>query len=356
MVGALIAALRPIIAVALVGGAATAIVAPAFDMAAQQRGSQAHSAGAAPLRNHPEQTPNPDEDPNAEPEMNFETLLRMCLDTREPDSDDCAAAAEKSGLSYEDFRAKIVAKLEGDKPKAEVKKNDGDFWAVFEKCLDTRDWRSDLCVRAQELIGFNDEDFHAKFDRYLAERDAKNKPEPVVVKKPEPVKQPEVKKPEPKNDFGTWFEKCLATRNFDSDECIRAEELSGLSTADFEAKFKAKLAAKDGSDFWTVFEKCLATRDWRSDTCFRAQELIGFNDADFHAKFDRYLAERDAKTPTFATPKPTPKPTTNPYALFVSCGMTHEWNSKSCLEALARSGLSQGEFRAKMTFTFGEFH
>src|SRR5439155_23786928 len=72
--------------------------------------------------------------------------------------------------------------------------------------------------------------------------------EPVVVKKTEPTKKPD--------DFGAAFEKCLATRNFDSDECIRAEELSRLSTADFEAKFKAKLAAKDGSDFWTIFEKC----------------------------------------------------------------------------------------------------
>ena len=301
MVGALIAALRPIIAVALVGGAATAIVAPAFDMAMQQRGSQAHSAGAAPLRHDPTPTPDPDADPNDEPEMDLETLVRMCLDKRDPDSDACAAAAEKSGLSYEDFRAKIVAKLEGDKPKTEPKHEE-------------------------------------------PKAEPTKKVEPVVVKKTEPTKKPD--------DFGTWFEKCLATRNFDSDECIRAEELSGLSTADFEAKFKAKLAAKDGADFGTWFDKCLTTRDWRSDACIRAQELIGFNDADFHAKFDRYLAERDAKMPPVATPKPT----TNPYAIFVACGMTHEWNSTSCVEALAKSGLSQTEFRAKMTATFGEFH
>ena len=306
MVGALIAALRPILAVALIGGAATAIVAPAFDMAMQQQGSHARSGGAAPLRHDPTPTPDPDAHPNDEPEMDFETLVRMCLDKRDPDSDECAAAAEKSGLSYEEFRAKIVAKLEGDKPKTEPK--------------------------------------HEEPKPEEPKAEPTKKVEPVVVKKTEPTKKPD--------DFGTAFEKCLAMRNFDSDECIRAEELSGLSTADFEAKFKAKLAAKDGSDFWTIFEKCLMTRDWRSDLCFRAQELIGFSDEDFHAKFDRYLAERDAKMPVVATPKPT----SNPYAVFVACGMTHEWVSKACTEALTKSGLSQTEFRAKMTFTFGEFH
>ena len=172
-------------------------------------------------------------------ELDFETLVRMCLDKRDPDGDECAAAAEKSGLSYEDFRAKIVAKLEGDKPKTEPK--------------------------------------HEEPKPEEPKAEPTKKVEPVVVKKTEPTKKPD--------DFGTAFEKCLAMRNFDSDECIRAEELSGLSTADFEAKFKAKLAAKDGSDFWTVFEKCLMTRDWRSDLCFRfcsrsgVQSIISYTDA-----------------------------------------------------------------------------
>src|SRR5439155_1201972 len=55
-----------------------------------------------------------------------------------------------------------------------------------EKCLMTRDWRSDLCFLAQEIIGFSDEDFHAKFDRYLAERDAKM----PVVATPKPTSNP----------------------------------------------------------------------------------------------------------------------------------------------------------------------
>ena len=300
--GAVIAAFRPILAFALVGGAVTAVVAPAFDMASQQRVAHGLSGGAAPLRHDPTPTPNPDADePSGAPEMDFETLLHMCLDKRDPDSDACAAAAAKSGLSYEEFRAKIVAKLEGDKPKAEAKKEE------------------------------------PKHEEPAVEPAKKTEPTP---------------KPAAKDDFASAFEKCLGTRNFDSDECIRAEELSGLSTADFEAKFNAKLAAKDGGDFWSVFDKCLATRDWRSDLCVRAQGLIGFSDADFHAKFERYLAERDAKMGT----KLTPKPTTNPYAIYVACGMTHEWASTACVEALARSGLPFADFKAKMTAAFGAFH
>jgi len=46
MVGAVLGAVRPILAVLIVGGAATVAVAPAFDMATQQRsGSQALSGG-----------------------------------------------------------------------------------------------------------------------------------------------------------------------------------------------------------------------------------------------------------------------------------------------------------------------
>jgi hypothetical protein len=353
MVGALIAALRPILAVALVGGAATVAVAPALDMAMQQRGSNALSAGAAPLRNHPTPTPNPDEDPTEEPKLDYETLVRMCLDKRDPDSDACAEAALQSGLSYEEFRAKIVAKLEGDKPKDEPKKDEpkpepkaepvkkaepvvvkkteptkSSFDTLLAKCLDSRDENSDACIRAGEASGLSAADWSAKI---RAKLDAARQ-----------------------GDFAKYFEKCLATKNFDSDECIRAEELSGLSTADFEAKFKAKLAAKEGNDFWTVFEKCLDTRNWRSDTCFRAQELIGFNDADFHSKFDRYLADRDAKTGV--KPAVTPKPVTNMDPLFQACGATHEWNSNACIEAFVRSALQPAEFRTKMQAKFGEFH
>lgn len=311
MLGGLFAALRPMLAILLFGGAAAVMVAPAFDMASQRAESRAAANGAAPLRNHPDATPTPSDDPDAdpteEPKPDFETLLRMCLDSRDPDSDECAAAALESGMSYEEFRAKIVAKLEPEPTKKpEVKP------------------------------------------------EPTKKPEPVVV-----VKKTEPAKTSTSSDFATYFEKCLGTRDINSDYCFRAEELSGLSREDFDAKFYAKLAAKDSGDFWTVFEKCLDTRDVASDVCARAQEIIGFNDADFHSKFERYLADRDAQMSkagkTVATPKPTAK-TFLTTAMLEECGQTHARQSDACIRALALSGMSAADFWAKLEAKFGTFH
>jgi hypothetical protein len=312
MLGALFAALRPALAMIIIGASAVVIVAPAFDMASHRTESRAASSGADALRNHPDATPRPDEDdPDADsddpPMVDFDTLLRDCLETREPDSDQCAAAALQSGMTYEDFRAKIVAKLapaptEKPAPKVEPTKKP----AVVA-----------------------------------------TKPAPVATKKPD-VRQ---------DDFATYFAKCLDSRDIDSDLCIRAEELSGLSFGDFEDKFNAKLAAKDSGDFWVWFEKCLDSRDLGSDTCVRAQQLIGFNDSDFHAKFDRYLADRDAKMAK-ATPKPTAKPTpvVETYeALFLQCGQSRDHWSFACFKALNASGLPAPDFWTKIEAKFG-FH
>src|SRR4051794_11752688 len=235
MLNELVGALKPILATMLVGGAAVVVVAPAFDMAAHQVPTSRAAHG-------PEATPEPSEDDPDADEMrrpSFEVLFRECLESRDADSDQCAAAALESGMSYDDFRAKIVSKLEPaptEQPqptaksesrsttkktepvvkKPEPTKNtDDDFWTWFDKCLDSRDVFSDACARAQELIGFDDADFHAKFDRYLAERDgtpAKTTPKPTT-----------------KSFLTTaMLEECGKTHVTTSDACIRALALSGM--------------------------------------------------------------------------------------------------------------------------------
>jgi hypothetical protein len=314
----LMGALKPILATMLIGSAAVAVVAPAFDMASSQRAAESRAAHG------PDATPQPDEDDTdaEEPMPDFKVLLGECLDTRDPDSDACAAAALESGMTYEEFRAKIVAKLE---PKT-----------------------SDDASANPKPEGQKDE------PKEEPKQEPKEDPQPEPVKKPEPVV---VKKTEPTkstaNDFGTWFEKCLQSRDINSDACFRAEELSGLSFGDFEAKFNSKLAARDGNDFGTWFEKCLQSRDVFSDSCARAQELIGYNDADFQAKFDRYLAERDRTT------KVTPKPTVKVFltsAMMDDCGKTHLRSSDACIKALALSGMKADDFWAKMTSKYGTFN
>ena len=302
MLSEMVGALKPILATMLIGSAAVAVVAPAFDMASSQRVAESRAAQG------PDATPQPDEDDTdaEEPMHDFKVLLGECLDTRDPDSDACAAAALESGMTYDEFRAKIVAKLEPEAKKAEPKEE----------------------------------------PKQEPQPEPTKKPEAVVVKKTEPTKNTS-------NDFGTWFEKCLQTRDINSDACFRAEELSGLSFGDFEAKFNSKLAARDGNDFGTWFEKCLQSRDVFSEPCAKAQELIGYNDADFQAKFDRYLAERDRTT------KVTPKPTAKTFlttAMLEECGMTHLRSSDACVKALALSGMRADDFWAKMTAKFGAFN
>jgi hypothetical protein len=352
--GALLAALRPVLVVMLVGGAATAAVAPAFDMASASR---AQSQALSPAKHDPTPTPNPDDphdgdkpampEPSKAPKVDFESLLRACLETRDPHSVECMDAQVASGLGPEDFRAKIVAKLatphpepkHTDAPKVEpvhkveptkkpetvATKPQSSFDTLLKACLETRDANSDHCFRAGQASGLSQADWDAKLRGKLGAQRA--------------------------NDFATWFEKCLGTKNFDSDECIRAEELSGLSTADFKAKFDAKLAAKSGDDFWTVFNKCLETRNVNGDVCAKAQQLIGFNDADFRAKFERYLADKDAQVT-----KTTAKPLTVSDALLKACVDTKSRASQSCLEAQIASGIAAAEFWAKLEARFGRFN
>ncbi len=348
MYAGILSTLKAILAVALIGGAATAVVAPALDLAAGRAASGALT----------QQTPSPAPDRTGAPELDFETLLLACLDSMDPESRACAYAQEKSGLDPYAFHAKVVAKMfptatpapapepthaaTPEPTKAPVAvaakpKPASSFDMLLKACLETRDAHSDACVRAGTASGLSPADWDAKLRSKLAAAQ--------------------------QADFWTMFEKCLTTRDLNSDACVRAEELSGMSPADFEAKFHAKLAAKDGTDFWTVFNKCLDTRDVTTAVCRQAQALIGYNDADFKAKFERYLAERDAqsaKPAATATPKPvgtaTPKPSATSAqftAQFDACGATRDRNSDACLKALVMSGLQPDEFWKKVQLTFG---
>src|SRR2546430_8725375 len=97
-------------------------------------------------------------------------------------------------------------------------RNDG-FNERIVACFDSRDPDGEQCRAALEVSPV-DADF---FTRLAAN-----------VQMPQP-------KPEPKPDLYALLKACAATKNFDSDECARAIDASGLSPADFKAKFASKL-------------------------------------------------------------------------------------------------------------------
>lgn len=79
--------------------------------------------------------------PLPHPPDEFSQLFEACLATMDPNSDECQLAQEKSGLSPEDFLAKLQRKLE---PKVDPRP---DLWSLMKECSLTRDLQSDVCLR-----------------------------------------------------------------------------------------------------------------------------------------------------------------------------------------------------------------
>jgi hypothetical protein len=78
-----------------------------------------------------------------------------CLETRDPNSDECYTAQELSGLGPDEFFDKLNRKLDflAQQPKPEQKKVDA--WAVMKECAATRDLESDACRRFVEATGLS---------------------------------------------------------------------------------------------------------------------------------------------------------------------------------------------------------
>jgi len=77
------------------------------------------------------------------------------------------------------------------------------------------------------------------------------------------------------DEFSQLFAACLDTRDANSDECYRAQEVSGLSPDEFFDKLMRKLDAlaepskpePKAPDAWVLMKECAGTRDLESDAC-----------------------------------------------------------------------------------------
>jgi hypothetical protein len=86
------------------------------------------------------------------------------------------------------------------------------------------------------------------------------------------------------DEFGRAWAACLETRDANSDECYRAQELSGLGPDEFFDKLNRKLdflaeqpKPEKKVDAWALMKECAATRDLESDSCRRFVEATGLS-------------------------------------------------------------------------------
>ena len=87
------------------------------------------------------------------------------------------------------------------------------------------------------------------------------------------------------DEFSQLFAACLETRDANSDECYRAQEVSGLSPDEFFDKLTRKLDAlaeqpkpePKTRDAWALMKDCAGTRDLGSDACQRFIDATGLS-------------------------------------------------------------------------------
>jgi hypothetical protein len=84
----------------------------------------------------------------------FGRAWAACLETRDPNSDECYTAQELSGMGSDEFFEKLMRKLDllNEQPKSEKRP---DAWALMKECAGTRDLESDACRRFITATGLN---------------------------------------------------------------------------------------------------------------------------------------------------------------------------------------------------------
>jgi len=86
------------------------------------------------------------------------------------------------------------------------------------------------------------------------------------------------------DEFGRAWAACLETKDANSDECYRAQELSGLGPDEFFDKLNRKLdflaeqpKPDKKPDAWALMKECAGTRDLESDACRHFIDATGLS-------------------------------------------------------------------------------
>lgn len=103
----------------------------------------------------------------------FNERILNCIETRDANSDQCLAALEVSTVDSNFFR--VLADNLDNMPAREEPKPEVDLYTLVKECAATQDLESDECAAAIERSGLSLDEFKAKFAAklgYFAKQDA----------------------------------------------------------------------------------------------------------------------------------------------------------------------------------------
>jgi hypothetical protein len=251
---------RHAVALVILTGATTGLVAGSLDVNSTSHATATSAANTSSVIASTRKSTNGAE---------IDVLVRLCLATKEPQSDECAKAIDKSGMAADEFWAKVAMSLNEQVRKQDQKKdekpaetakpedhkvNTGELLGLINACVESREHSSEPCAKALALSGLSADDFWAKVSTLF------NKPTTTAPKTDAP-KTDAPKTDAPKTDapkterpmtdaLYALIKDCLAkyesarTTNDGgtaaSDACKKAIEASGMTSSDFWAKFGPK--------------------------------------------------------------------------------------------------------------------
>lgn len=181
-------------------------------------------------------------------------------------------------------------------------------------------------------------------------------PSPAV--KPTPTTKPSVK-PTPKPTAPAaakdpLWEKvawaCLADASADGESCFRALAATGMSLADLEAKVLRRLdelAHRQASrgELETLLQKCVTSEGIESDACMRAWRLSGLTLDEFRATVMKKMQVHK--------PQQTTKPASEFESSLQLCIASKELYGQDCYRAWELSGLASEDFDRKIKSIWG---
>lgn len=186
----------------------------------------------------------------------LDVLTRMCLEMKDADSDVCAEAIEKSGLTASEFWAKLAISLnqqvrKHEQEQKQPKVNTSELLGLVNACVASHERSTEPCAKALELSGLTADEFWAKVYALFSKSTEAPKTEPKTTERPTTTEKPTTS-PKSNTEIYAQIRECQAAYEMARQGqttsvtvgqiCAKAIEASGLSANDFWAKYSPKPA------------------------------------------------------------------------------------------------------------------